>query len=175
MKLLKHLKTINKHKYHVTKLCFRCGLYRQGLLHDLSKYSIVELKSGAKYYDDGTRSPNGIERQTIGYSKAWLHHKGRNRHHWEYWVDFDKSGVTPAKIPIKYVVEMFCDRVAATYVYNGDKYNDEAPLAYYRNTHFYYIIEESTDQILLDMLMYLSKNGLNNTIAYIRKKYLKKG
>lgn len=174
MKLIKHLKTINKHKYHVTKLCFRCGLYRRGILHDLSKYSVIELASGAKYYDDGTRSPNGIERQTIGYSKAWLHHKGRNKHHWEYWVDFNKDGATPAKMPIEYVVEMFCDRVAATYVYNSNNYNDHAPLEYYYRTRFYYIIEESTDAILLDMLTYLFNHGLTNTIAYIKKNYLSK-
>ena len=83
MKLINHLKTINKHKYYVTMLCFKCGLYKQGLLHDLSKYSPTELKTGAKYWV-GTRSPNSIERETIGYSSAWLHHKGRNKHHWEY-------------------------------------------------------------------------------------------
>ena len=66
-------------------------------MHDLSKYSYTELKTGAKYWV-GTRSPNSIERETIGYSTAWLHHKGRNKHHWEYWVDFSKQGVTAAKI-----------------------------------------------------------------------------
>ena len=95
MKLINHLKTINKHKYYVTMLCFKCGLYKQGLLHDLSKYSPTELKTGAKYWV-GTRSPNSIERETIGYSTAWLHHKGRNKHHWEYWIDF--SAVKPQMI-----------------------------------------------------------------------------
>lgn len=173
MKLLKHLRTINKHKYHVTKLCFRCGLYKQGLLHDLSKYSIIELRTGAKYYD-GTRSPNGIERQLTGCSKAWLHHKGRNRHHWEYWVDFSSEGAVPAKMPIRYIVEMFCDRAAATYVYSGVKYNRKAPLEYYQRTKFYYIMEEETDQILVDMLTYLSIHGLDKTIMYIKNKYLEK-
>ena len=65
MKLINHLKTINQHKYYVTKLCFMCGLYKQGLMHDLSKYSYTELKTGAKYWV-GTRSPNSIERETIG-------------------------------------------------------------------------------------------------------------
>ena len=92
MKLINHLKTINKHKCYVTMLCFKCGLYKQGILHDLSKYSPTELKTGAKYWV-GTRSPNSIERETIGYSSAWLHHKGRNKHHWEYWVEDRKSVV----------------------------------------------------------------------------------
>lgn len=173
MKLWNHFKTINKHKYYVMKLCFRCGLYKQGLLHDLSKYSFTELKTGAKYYS-GKRSPNAIERETLGYSKAWLHHKGRNKHHWEYWVDFAGSGVVPAKMPIKYVVEMFCDRVAATMVYAGMDYDRRAPLDYYRRTHFYYVIEDNTDAALRDMLEYLASNGLEQTIPYIRKTYLGK-
>lgn len=78
----KHFKTITFHKYLVAKGCFRVGLYRQGLLHDLSKYSPTEFKVGVKYYQ-GTRSPNNAEREDIGFSTAWLHHKGRNRHHYE--------------------------------------------------------------------------------------------
>ena len=31
-----HLKTINQHKAKVTQLCFRCHLYKQVILHDLS-------------------------------------------------------------------------------------------------------------------------------------------
>ncbi len=173
MKLLGHLKTINKHKLLVMKLCFKCGLYKQGLLHDLSKYSFVELKAGAKYYQ-GNRSPNGVQREEMGYSAAWLHHKGRNKHHWEYWVDFYKDGAIPAKMPINYVGEMFCDRVAATMVYMGKDYHDKAPLDYYNRTRHYYVIEESTDKILVDILTYLQDNGLDKTLVYIKNRYLKK-
>ena len=171
MKLLGHLKTINKHKYYVTKLCFRCGLYKQGIKHDLSKYSLTELKTGAKYYV-GTRSPNSIERETIGYSSAWLHHKGRNKHHWEYWVDFSMKGTTAARMPNNYVVEMFCDRVAATMVYRGADFDISAPLEYYNHTHLYYVMHEQTDEMIKDMLTYLSIHGLDDTIKYIKKTYL---
>lgn len=85
MKALQHFKTITYHKYLVMKGCFAVGLYRQGICHDLSKYSWTEFRVGAKYYQ-GNRSPNNAEREDIGYSSAWLHHKGRNRHHYEYWV-----------------------------------------------------------------------------------------
>lgn len=173
MKLLNHLKTINKHKYYVTKLCFKCGLYKQGLLHDLSKYSIAELKTGAKYWC-GTKSPNSIERETIGYSSAWLHHKGRNKHHWEYWVDFSRKGVVAARMPNKYVVEMFCDRVAATMVYRGDAFDLGAPLDYYKKTRGYYVIHEETDEMIKDMLVHLSNSTLEETISYIKKTYLNK-
>ena len=86
-KALSHLHTINKHKLKVTWLCFRCHLYKQGLLHDLSKYSYIELKTGFHYYQ-GFRSPIDAEKEEKGYSLGWLHHKGRNKHHWEYWLDF---------------------------------------------------------------------------------------
>ena len=46
---------------------------------------------GAKYYQ-GNRSPNEIERREKGYSAAWLHHKGRNKHHLEYWIDYSPEG-----------------------------------------------------------------------------------
>lgn len=106
-----HFKTITKHKILVGKLCFKVHLYKQGLLHDLSKYTPTEFITGIKYYK-GTYSPNSAERNEIGYSTAWLHHKGRNKHHWEYWVDFTRKGQVPAKMPYNYVLEMFCDRVA---------------------------------------------------------------
>ena len=85
-KALSHLHTINKHKVKVTWLCFRCHLYKQGLLHDLSKYSYIELKTGFHYYQ-GFRSPIDAEKEEKGYSLGWLHHKGRNKHHWEKYTD----------------------------------------------------------------------------------------
>ena len=119
----KHLKTINHHKWLVMKNCFRLGMYKQGLLHDLSKYSPTEFLVGVKYYQ-GNRSPNNAEREDKGYTSAWLHHKGRNKHHLEYWLDYDlvNGGVTGMKMPVKYVVEMFCDRIAASRNYNKDAY-----------------------------------------------------
>ena len=86
MKAVKHFKTITKHRFLVMKYCFKAGLYWQGLTHDLSKYSPAEFRVGARYFQ-GDRSPNDIERREKGYSAAWLHHKGRNKHHLEYWID----------------------------------------------------------------------------------------
>ena len=82
MNWLEHLKTINHHRFLVMKACFRVGLYRQGLLHDLSKYSPAEFLVGVRYFQ-GNRSPNDAERLDRGYSSARLHHKGRNKHHLE--------------------------------------------------------------------------------------------
>ena len=118
-KALSHLHTINKHKLKVTWLCFRCHLYKQGLLHDLSKYSYIELKTGFHYYQ-GFRSPIDAEKEEKGYSLGWLHHKGRNKHHWEYWLDFGVDGIYACKMPTNYVIEMFCDRVAASMIYQKE-------------------------------------------------------
>ena len=74
MKALKHLQTINHHKLLVMKHCFKVGLYKQGLLHDLSKYSPTEFLVGARYFQ-GDRSPNNAEREEKVYSSSWLHHK----------------------------------------------------------------------------------------------------
>ena len=83
--MIKHFCTITRHRLLVCKHCFKLGLYWQGLTHDLSKYSPEEFWTGVRYYQ-GDRSPNAAEREVIGFSKAWLHHKGRNKHHFEYWI-----------------------------------------------------------------------------------------
>lgn len=130
-KFIGHARTVHEHRVMVRKLCFKCGLYWQGLTHDLSKYSPVEFWNGVRFYT-GTKSPHFGEREKYGYSEAWLHHKGRNKHHAEYWQDIMPNGQTePIKMPNKYFVEMICDRVAASLIYNGDAYTDSKPLEYY--------------------------------------------
>ena len=125
-----HFKTITKHRMLVCRHCFQIGLYRQGLTHDLSKYSPEEFFTGVRYYQ-GTRSPNAAEREDLGYSKAWLHHKGRNKHHYEYWIDISvrkEEGLVGNKMPLRYVAEMICDRIAACEVYKGKAYTSAGPL-----------------------------------------------
>ena len=120
MHFWKHLHTINHHRWLVCRYCFRLGLYWQGLTHDLSKYSPREFWVGVRYFQ-GDHSPNDAERKAQGYSSSWMHHKGRNRHHFEYWTDYlrDGSGIGGVEMPKKYVAEMFCDRLAASKVYRG--------------------------------------------------------
>ena len=172
-KIFGHLHTINKHKAKVTWLCWRCGLYKQGLLHDLSKYSYIELKTGFQYYQ-GFRSPIDAQKEDIGYSLSWLHHKGRNKHHWEYWLDNGKNGITAVRMPVNYVVEMFCDRVAASMIYQKDKYTDSSALEYYEAGRHRLLIHPETDQLIHHLLTYLSIHGLDDTVRYIKKDILKK-
>ncbi len=166
-----HLKTINRHKQIVMQNCFRIGLYRQGLLHDLSKYSWSEFKTGVKYYR-GYRSPNSIERIETGVSPAWLHHKGRNKHHFEYWIDYDlenKGGMIGTRMPFRYVAEMFCDRVAASKVYKGSEYTDDCPWTYYQPTRDSVYIHPETRKEILYLLTMLKEKGEDETFAYLKK------
>lgn len=166
-----HLTTINRHKFKVTALCFKCGIYKQGILHDLSKYSPVEFLAGVKYFQ-GNRSPIDKEKEVHGYSLGWLHHKGKNKHHWEYWLDNGKDGITAIEMPVEYVVEMFCDRVAASMIYQKENYKDDSALNYYLMGRDRILIHPNTDKLILHLLTYLSENGLDNTIAYIKKEIL---
>ena len=129
-----HFMVITRHKWVVFKLCCKVGQPWRGFVHDLSKYSPVEFFNGVKYFQ-GFRSPTMLERETIGYSKAWLHHKGRNKHHFEYWRDIDlvTKKYVPIAMPDNYVIEMFCDRIAASKVYLKDKYTNRSPLDYFLN------------------------------------------
>lgn len=169
-----HLKTINEHKRLVMEHCFRVGLYKQGLLHDLSKYSPAEFITGIKYYQ-GDKSPNAAEREEKGKSEAWLHHKGRNKHHYEYWIDYPGRGqdIAGMEMPVRYVVEMFCDRVAACKVYNKEKYTDSDALNYYKKGRAHYVIHPKSDRLLKYMLEMLSAKGEEYTFDYIRRKILK--
>ena len=171
----KHLCTINKHKIEVGKNCFRCGLYKQGLLHDLSKYSWTEFSMGAKYFQ-GDRSPNDAEREDKGYTSSWLHHKGRNKHHLEYWTDYNlekrDGSFIGMKMPDNYIVEMFCDRIAASKIYKGDAYTDRTALDYYLNGKSKFLLHPYTKKRLEKLLFMLADEGEEKTFAYA-KAYMK--
>ncbi len=176
-----HFRTITTHKMLVMKYCFRLGLYRQGLCHDLSKYGPTEFFVGAKYYR-GTCSPNNAERKATGVSRAWLHHKGRNKHHFEYWTDYavgtgpDGEGMAlvGVKMPEKYVAEMFCDRLAASRVYRGDAYTDATPWEYYARFRGHYVMHPETVAQLEGALIALRDGGEDAAFAWVRRNLLRK-
>lgn len=158
----KHLKTITHHRHLVRRYCFKIGLFRQGLFHDLSKYSPSEFWVGVRYYQ-GDRSPNDAERRATGLSKAWLHHKGRNRHHLEYWVDYDvlnhEGQMAGMKMPEKYVAEMLCDRIAASKTYRGEAYTDQDPWDYYDRSKNKLLLHRETREQLEKLLWTLKEEG----------------
>lgn len=167
---IKHFITITKHRHKVIIHCAKAGILWQGLRHDLSKYSPTEFLVGAKYYQ-GTRSPNEGEREAYGYSKAWMHHKGRNKHHFEYWTDYNPKtkNVEPVKMPVNYVIEMFCDRVAASKIYLKDQYEAAYPLKYFLNAKDRRKIHSETSACLETLLVMLKEQGEEKTFRYIRK------
>ena len=182
MKAWKHFCTITKHKNLVLAGCVKVGLYKQGLLHDLSKYGPTEFLVGAKYYR-GYMSPNNVERAETGVSTAWLHHKGRNKHHLEYWIDYDvatskdegkeHSGMAGMKMPIRYVCEMFIDRVSASKNYQKEKYTDHSALAYYEKGIDHYMIHEDTAALLEYLLTMLAVKGEKETFSFVKYQVLK--
>ena len=169
LKFFGHLKTINKHRHKVVWHCAKAGILWQGLFHDLSKYSPTEFIPGVKYYQ-GFRSPNEREREVFGYSRAWLHHKGRNRHHFEYWFDYNPNTRQnePVKMPIKYVIEMFCDRVAASKIYQGKNYSEKHPIEYFERGKHKRVIHPETSDLLESLLLMLSEKGEKETFKYIK-------
>ena len=166
----RHFATITRHRHRVIAHCFRVGIGWQGLFHDLSKYSPAEFWAGARYYQ-GTRSPNEQERAEHGYSLAWMHHKGRNKHHFEYWVDINTTTkrYEPVPMPLRYVTEMFCDRVAACKIYRGKDYTDSAALEYFIRGNARAKMHEKTADHLEEWLRMLAEKGERETFAHIRK------
>ncbi len=173
------MKTITEHKFLVMQHCFRIGLYRQGLIHDLSKYMPSELLMGFMYYEDGKSSPNNAERRDKGYSSAWMHHKGRNRHHYEYWSDYaltpgnKKYPLQAVQMPRRYVAEMLMDRISASKNYNGENYTQHDPLAYFERGRGHYLMHPQTWKELHGMLRILDERGEDELIRFVRDYYLR--
>lgn len=173
----KHFKTITYHKYLVAQGCFKVGLYKQGILHDMSKYSPTEFLVGMRHYQ-GTRSPNDAERELLGYSTAWLHHKGRNKHHYEYWMDYSKKAkpgeMIPMPMPDKYIAEMIMDRIAACKVYKGKNYTDRDAYEYYLKSVNLNTMHEYTARVLGRMLKILAEEGEEKAFRCIRRELVNK-
>lgn len=169
---IRHFITITRHRHMVIRHCFRAGIGWQGLRHDLSKYGPTEFWAGAHFYA-GTRSPNEQERLTRGYSTAWLHHKGRNRHHFEYWIDYcigedGRVYMGGCRMPLRYVAEMFCDRIAACRIYQGEKYTQASPYDYFKRSLGHILIHPETGELIGKMLLVLKEEGEAAAFAYVR-------
>ena len=130
-KLTKHLKLVCNHKREVFKAMAMCGHPVRGLFHDMSKFSPTEFVESVKYFQ-GDRSPIEAAKEAQGYSMAWFHHRGRNPHHSQYWCDISFGEVTPCEMPWKYLLELVCDTIGAGKAYMGDKWDNDAPIKYYR-------------------------------------------
>ena len=170
-----HFKTITHHRFLVMAGCFRVGLIRQGLTHDLSKYSPTEFWEGARYYQ-GNRSPNAAEREDKGYSEAWMHHKGRNRHHYEYWTDMNRQTRSYESVPMpkRYLAEMVMDRIAACKTYEGKAYTPASALNYFLKSRERELMHPKTREELEVLLRMLQDRGEGETFRYIRQRLKEK-
>jgi len=166
--IVRHFMTITKHKWFVFRFCVKAGIPWRGVVHDLSKYSPTEFLESVKYYQ-GNRSPIDKCREVNGYSEAWLHHKGRNKHHYEYWYDI-KANPQAAVIPYKYVVEMICDNMAAGKVYKGKNWTPSTQLEYWNRAKESPFINEKIKEMLTCVYTDISEKGID---AVISKKNLK--
>ena len=165
-KFIGHLKTVLTHKKWVAYYCFKCGLYWRGIKHDISKFNPIEFYESIRYYT-GTRSPIEACKEVNGVSYAWMHHKGRNSHHYEYWVDYLDKGGIPVIMPFMDSVEFICDSLGAARAYMGKDFTmlkelkwwvnklDSNPKMHVKSKYFYTIIfyklaknENNIDKIL---------------------------
>ncbi len=156
-----HFKTITRHRHAVIRHCKKAGIFWQGLFHDLSKYTPTEFLAGVRNYTDGKKSPNEAEREQLGYSPAWLHHKGRNRHHFEYWCDYNpkEKKLMPVKMPVRFLKELICDRIAASKIYQGENYTERHPLDYFVRGKANRFIHPETSDAIEEILTLLAEEG----------------
>ena len=161
--IFKHIKLVLKHKHVVFKLCCKVGILWRGFMHDWSKFSPEEFLESIKYYD-GHKSPIQVCKQVNGYSKAWLHHKGRNKHHPEYWIDYSLPEKTVV-MPYKYAVEMICDKLGAGIVYNGKKWRNDTQINYYMKEREISLIHPKIDKFMIEIFTQVSENGLDKTLT----------
>ena len=166
----KHFALVLRHKRLVLWHCARCGLIWRGLVHDLSKFSPTEFFESVKYYR-GNRSPIGACRRETGVSYAWLHHKGRNPHHLEYWCD-PECKEQPV-MPYPYAVECVCDKLAATKVYAGREYSEDKPLLHFERYGCKVDTNEKNlrfiREVFCDLQDFGEKHILNKN--YMKRKY----
>ncbi len=161
--VVKHFILITKHRWVVFKLCCKVGLPWRGLTHDLSKYSPTEFLESIRYYD-GNHSPIVWAKKDKGYSEAWLHHKGRNKHHSEYWIDMNAPEKTPI-MPYKYVAEMLCDKLAAGMVYQGKNWYQGYQLEYWKKERERVLMNEKLRNMLTDFFTQVSLDGIDKVLT----------
>lgn len=152
-KYIEHFKTITLHKLYVGQACFKAGIPWQGITHDLSKYGLTEFKSSAKYFQ-GDRSPIKAEKDDLGYSIAWQHHKGVNKHHWQYWIDWKQGKLYTIEMPYKHMATMICDWIGAGKAYNKGEWSIYTFRHWYANNENKIILHEKTREIVRDIVAY---------------------
>lgn len=103
-----------------------------------------------------------------------MHHKGRNRHHYEYWTDMNRQTRCYESIPMprKYFVEMVMDRRAACMTYQGKDYRDDSALNYFMKSRERELMHPETSRQLGYVLKMLAEKGEKETFRYLKDQVL---
>lgn len=169
MKFFKHLKVVLKHKYNVFRYASKLGIFWTGLVHDLSKFRPVEFLRSVKYFD-GRRSPTIIERKEHdNFSYICVAHTGRNKHHWQYWVDYTRDDIVVNKIPFKHALEYVADVLSASKVYNPKDFNLMVAHNYFRDHSQTYLMHPATKEFIL----WCIKEAYDSGFKAVKKKFTK--
>lgn len=164
-----HIRTVHTHRRWVRYYCFKAGLYKQGLTHDLSKYSPTEFFESIKYYT-GNSSPIDVCKKEKGYSAAWMHHKGRNKHHYEFWQDNFDNGGEALIMPYKYALEMICDYLGAGRAYNEKDFTFKSTLDWWlKKKEKPLAMHPANQDFVTNMLIYLNNCKTNREIKEVLK------
>lgn len=166
----KHLVLITKHRHQVIRNGFHMGIFFHTLKHDLSKYSPSEFIPSYKNYK-GTSSPVfETRKQHNGYSPVAVHHTNRNKHHYEYWVDFYRGYALTIALPYKYAVEYVCDMMAASKTYDKKHFSGKVVYDYFVAREDYFILHPATKEFIKTCFLRYEESKFKN----LKKKETKK-
>lgn len=170
-KALKHFKLITTHKWYVFKNCCKAGIIWRGIKHDMSKYSPIEFFESVKYFT-GEDSPINLCKEINGVSKAWLHHKGRNSHHYEYWQDNFDQGGKALEMPFLDAVELICDYIAAGQAYQKKNFTYKGEYEWWINKSKNPLAMHPNTKRFIDiMLKVMSLEENNDCLRRVRAMY----
>ena len=154
----RHLRTVLRHKYYVFCECYHAGIPWRGIVHDLSKFTPTEFIESAKYYD-GKISPIMKCKEANQVSRAWLHHKGRNTHHYEYWQDNFDTGAEPLQMPFLDALEMLCDYIGAAKAYDKEHFSFKAEYEWWKKKKEYGVaMHPQTEKFIDTMLAFMAED-----------------
>jgi hypothetical protein len=173
MKFFKHLWVVIKHKSNVLYYASKLGIFWTGLVHDLTKFSPTEFNRSVKYFH-GKKSPTIVERASHdNFSYICVAHTGRNKHHWQYWVDYTRWEIVVNKIPFRHALEYVADVLSASKVYNPKDFNFMVAHDYFKEHSKTYLMHPATKEFILWCIKEAHDNGFKAVKKKISKaKYI---
>ena len=168
-----YMHKVIKHKCIIFRLCCKARIPIRGITHDMSKFSYTELKE-AWIYADGVESLLNNCKKIKGFSEAWLHHKGHNKHHPEYWIDNLNGEPTPQIMDRTSSKELICDWLAAGIAYD-DYWDFDSPLEWYLKKGQNRLIHPNIKKYCYNVLLTIKKEQNINVLTrldYFYDKYV---